>query len=163
MATKQKSGAASTTTNDSNELSLLDRIVQEGNMAVEPSQDQYAKKLLGQFATQILDEGMKTSPDKGVVTMINERVAEIDQILSAQLNAIMHDEKFQSLEASWRGLHDMVYGTETGPRLKLRLMNVSKKELLKDLETAVDHDMSALFKKSTKKSMALSVATLFHS
>ena len=147
MATKKNSDAAGASTTTTNEVSLLDRIVQEGNMAVEPSQDLYAKKLLGQFASQILDEGMKTSPDKGVVAMINERVAEIDKILSDQLNAIMHDENFQALEASWRGLHDMVFGTETGPRLKLRLMNVTKKELLKDLETAVDHDMSALFKK----------------
>ena len=129
------------------ELSLLDKIVQEGKMAVEPSQNAYAKKLLGQFATQILDEGMKTAPDKGVVAMINERIAEIDKILTDQLNAIMHHEQFQALEGSWRGLHDMVYGTETSTRLKLRLLNVSKKELLKDLESAVDHDMSVLFKK----------------
>lgn len=129
------------------ELSLLERIVQEGNMAVEPSQSGYAKKLIGQLASQILDEGMRTSPDKSVVAMINERVAEIDQLLTDQLNAIMHDPAFQALEASWTGLHDMVYGTETGPQLKLRLLNVTKKELLKDLETAVDHDMSTLFKK----------------
>ncbi|MDR5780866.1 type VI secretion system contractile sheath large subunit [Caballeronia sp. LZ065] len=129
------------------ELSLLERIVQEGNMAVEPSQSGYAKKLIGQLASQILDEGMRTSPDKSVVAMINERVAEIDQLLTDQLNAIMHDPAFQALEASWTGLHDMVQGTETGPQLKLRLLNVTKKELLKDLETAVDHDMSTLFKK----------------
>ncbi|BFG80365.1 type VI secretion system contractile sheath large subunit [Paraburkholderia terrae] len=129
------------------EQSLLERIVHEGNMAVEPSQSSYAKKLIGQLASQILDEGMRTSPDKSVVAMINERVAEIDKLLSDQLNAIMHEEAFQSLEASWTGLHDMVYGTETGPQLKLRLLNVTKKELLKDLETAVDHDMSTLFKK----------------
>lgn len=136
-------GAATTTT----EMSLLDRIVHEGKMAVEPSQNPYARQLLGQFATQIIDEGMKTSPDKGVVAMINERIAEIDTILSDQLNAIMHDPDFQALEASWRGLHDMVFGTETSTRLKLRLLNVSKKDLLKDLEGAVDHDMSVLFKK----------------
>jgi type VI secretion system protein ImpC len=135
--------AAATTT----ELSLLDRIVQEGKMAVEPSQNAYARKLLGQFATQVLDEGMKTAPDKGIVAAINERVAQIDKILTDQVNAIMHDERFQALEASWRGLRDMVSGTETGPRLKLRLLNVTKKELLKDLEGAVDHDMSVLFKK----------------
>ncbi|RJF92737.1 type VI secretion system contractile sheath large subunit [Noviherbaspirillum saxi] len=145
MATSQAAqGGASTSTE---ELGLLDRIVQEGKMAIEPSQKAYAKTLLGQFATQILDEGMKTAPDKGVVAMINERVAEIDRILTDQLNAIMHHPEFQKLEASWRGLHDMVMGTETGPTLKLRLLNVSKKELLKDLETAVDHDMSMLFKK----------------
>ncbi|PMS18580.1 type VI secretion system contractile sheath large subunit [Trinickia dabaoshanensis] len=140
----ESSAAAATTTAD---LSLLDRIVLEGNMAVEPSQGVYAKKLIGQLASQILDEGMRTSPDKGVVAMINERVAEIDKLLTDQLNAIMHDEAFQALEASWTGLHDMVYGTETSTRLKLRLLNVTKKELLKDLETAVDHDMSVLFKK----------------
>jgi type VI secretion system protein ImpC len=145
MATNQATqGGAATSTQ---EVSLLDRIVSEGKMAIEPSQNAYAKTLLGQFATQILDEGMKAAPDKGVVAMINERVAEIDQILSDQLNAIMHCPEFQALESSWRGLHDMVAGTETGPNLKLRLLNVSKKELLKDLESAVDHDMSVLFKK----------------
>ena len=145
MATETEAagGAAGSTA----ELSTLDRIIQEGKMAVEPSQNAYAKKLLGQVASQILDEGMKTAPDKGVVAMINERVAEIDKILTDQLNAILHHPQYQALEASWRGLHDMVYGTETGPRLKLRLLNVSKKELLKDLESAVDHDMSGLFKK----------------
>ena len=146
MATKAKSDAAAAST-ETSELSLLDRIVTEGNMAVEPSQGVYAKKLIGQFASQILDEGMKASADKGVVAMINERVAEIDKMLSDQLNEIMHNESFQALEASWRGLHDMVFGTETSSRLKLRLLNVTKKELLKDLETAVDKDMSVLFKK----------------
>jgi type VI secretion system protein ImpC len=147
MATKKEAQTGDTAVVEAGELSLLDRIVQEGNMAVEPSQNAYAKQLLGQFATQILDEGMKAAPDKGVVAMINERVAEIDKIISDQLNAIMHNEDFQALEASWTGLRDMVFGTETSSRLKLRLLNVSKKELLKDLETAVDHDMSVLFKK----------------
>jgi type VI secretion system protein ImpC len=147
MATKKSSSDVSTDAVKNEELSLLDRIIQEGNMAAEPSQSVYAKKLLGQFATQILDEGMKSAPDKGVVAMINERIAEIDQILTDQLNAIMHHPDFQALESSWIGLRDMVFGTETSTTLKLRLMNVTKKELLKDLETAVDHDMSVLFKK----------------
>ena len=48
--TEVVAGGAATATE---ELSLLDRIVQEGKMAVEPSQSDYAKKLLGPFATQI--------------------------------------------------------------------------------------------------------------
>ncbi len=127
--------------------SLLDQIVQNGKMANEPSQEPYAKKLIGQFAAQILDEDMKFSPDKGVVAMINERIAEIDDLLTKQVNAILHHPEFQTLEASWRGLHDFVFGTETSTRLKIRLMAVSKKELLNDLETAVDYDTSVLFKK----------------
>lgn len=126
---------------------MLDQIILGGKMVNEPSQTPYAKKMIGQFASQILDQDMKFSPDKGVVAMINERIAEIDDLLTNQLNAIMHHAEFQALEASWRGLHDFVFGTETSSRLKIRLLSVSKKELLNDLETAVDHDMSALFKK----------------
>lgn len=127
--------------------SLLDRIIQQGHMAVEPSQGAYARQLIGQLASQILDEGMRTAPDKTIVAMINERVADIDRLLTDQLNAIMHAPEFQALEAAWTGLHHMVHGTETSTTLKLRLLNVSKKDLAKDLETAVDHDMSQLFKK----------------
>ena len=129
------------------DLSLIDTIVQEGNMAVEASQSEYSKKLIGQFAVQILDEGMKANPDQGVVDMINQRIAQIDELMSKQMNAIMHAPEFQALESSWRGLNDMVMNTETSTRLKLRLLNVTKKELLRDLEKAVDHDMSSLFKK----------------
>jgi type VI secretion system protein ImpC len=90
---------------------------------------------------------MKASPDQGVVDMINQRIAQIDELMSKQMNAIMHAPEFQALESSWRGLHDMVANTETSTRLKLRLLNITKKELLRDLEKAVDHDMSSLFKK----------------
>uniref|UniRef100_UPI0040487B68 type VI secretion system contractile sheath domain-containing protein n=1 Tax=Algoriphagus sp. TaxID=1872435 RepID=UPI0040487B68 len=118
MATENsKDAGAKASAAGTSELSLLDKIVLEGKMAIEPSQGEYAKKMLGQFATQILDEGMKTAPNKGVVAMINERVAEIDRILSDQLNAIMHHEQFQALEASWVGLHDMVFGSETSTSL----------------------------------------------
>ena len=141
---QEQSAGGGTATSD---LSLLDTIVHEGNMAVEASQADYAKKLIGQFAVQILDEGMKASPDQGVVDMINQRIAQIDELMSKQMNAIMHAPEFQALESSWRGLHDMVMNTETSTRLKLRLLNITKKELLRDLEKAVDHDMSSLFKK----------------
>lgn len=148
MANSSKSAAASSAVNTTaGDMSLLDKIIVEGNMVSEPSQNSYAKKMIGQLATQILDEGMRTSPDKGIVALINERVAEIDKQLTDQLNAILHAQEFQKLEASWRGLHDMVMNTETGSGMKLRLLNVSKKDLLKDLETAVDHDTSVLFKK----------------
>ncbi len=140
-----KSSASGSGANGSG--SLLDQIVQNGKMANEPSQEPYAKKLIGQFAAQILDQDMKFSPDKGVVAMINERIAEIDDLLTKQVNAIMHHPEFQALEASWRGLHEFVFGSETSTRLKIRLMSVSKKELLNDLETAVDYDVSVLFKK----------------
>jgi len=82
-----------------------------------------------------------------VVDLINDKIAEIDDLLSAQVNEILHDAEFQKLESSWRGLSYLVFNTETSTRLKLRLLNITKGELLKDLEKAVEFDQSALFKK----------------
>ncbi len=127
------------------ELPLLDRIIQEGKMARDESQQAYARDLVGEFVNQILDEGMTVSKD--TVASIEARVAQIDKLLSEQLNEILHNEEFQRLEASWRGLHFLVMNTETSTKLKLRLLNVTKKELLSDLEKATEFDQSALFKK----------------
>jgi type VI secretion system protein ImpC len=126
-------------------LSLLDRIVAEGRMAHDDSQQAYARDMLAEFATQVLDEGMVV--DKDTVAMINDRIDQIDQLISRQLNEILHDPEVKKLEASWRGLHFLVMNTETSTRLKLRLLNVTQKELLNDLEKAVEFDQSQLFKK----------------
>jgi len=79
--------------------------------------------------------------------MINARIAQIDRIISAQLNEIMHHPDLQKLEGSWRGLDYLVHQSETGDSLKLKVMNVSKKDLLKDMEKASEFDQSTLFKK----------------
>ena len=147
MADKKKDaaaagdGAATTTT----ELSLLDQVVQEGMRAREADQQAHARDLVGEFVHQILDEGMTVSSD--TVAMIETRIAKIDELLSAQLNEVMHAPEFQALEATWRGLFYLVMKTETGTRLKLRILNVTKKELLTDLEKATEFDQSQLFKK----------------
>lgn len=126
-------------------LTLLDRIVAEGRMVHDDSQQAYARDMLAEFATQILDEGMVV--DKDTVAMINDRIDQIDQLISGQLNEILHHPEVKKLEASWRGLHFLVMNTETSTRLKLRLFNVTQKELLNDLEKAVEFDQSVLFKK----------------
>ena len=79
--------------------------------------------------------------------MINARIAQIDHLLSIQLNEIMHHADFQKLEGTWRGLKYLLNQSETGAMLKIKVLNVSKKELLKDLQRAPEFDQSALFKK----------------
>lgn len=127
------------------ELSLLDKIVTEGNMVRDESQLPYARDLIGELVTQILDEEITVSAD--TAAMINERIAQIDQLLTDQINEVMHHDSFQKLEGSWRGLHYLVMNTETGVNLKLRLLNITQQELLNDLEKAVEFDQSQLFKK----------------
>ncbi len=141
MATE--AGASSESTTET--LTLLDRIIAEGRMAHDESQQDYARDMLAEFATQVLDEGM--SIDKDTVAMINDRISQIDKLISDQLNEVLHHPDLQKLEASWRGLHMLVDQTETSTRLKLRLLNVTQKELQNDLEKAVEFDQSALFKK----------------
>ena len=85
--------------------------------------------------------------DKNLTVTINAAIAAIDNALSMQLSAIMKNEKFQKLEGSWRGLHHLVSNTETSSQLKIRMLNVNKKELTRDLEKAVEFDQSQLFKK----------------
>ena len=126
------------------EGSLLERIMVEGKLARDQSQREYARDLVGEFVNEVL-AGATVSND--VVDLINDKIAEIDDLLSAQVNEILHHAEFQKLEASWRGLSYLVFNTETSSRLKLRLLNITKGELLKDLEKAVEFDQSALFKK----------------
>ena len=123
----------------------VDRLLNEGKMIRDDSQLVHAKSLVNEFATQALDEGMTVADD--VVTAIKTQIAKVDQAIANQLNAILHHSEYQQLEASWRGLSYLVFNSETGTRLKLRLLTATKKELLTDLEKATEFDQSVLFKK----------------
>lgn len=124
---------------------IVEQILNNGKIARDESQRPYAVSLLSEYAMQVMDEGMTVGTDS-VVAGIKQRIAQIDEMLSAQLNAIMHSTEFQTMEASWKGLQYLVMNTETGTMLKLRLLNVTKKELLSDLEKATEFDQSTLFK-----------------
>ena len=126
------------------EVGLLDNIIQKGRMARDEAQRPYARDLVGEFVSQVLDSSIAVSED--TVAMINQRIAQIDKMLTDQLNEVMHDPDFQRLEASWRGLHYLVSNTETSTTLKLRLLNATKSEVMSDLEKAVEFDQSVQFK-----------------
>lgn len=84
-------------------------------------------------------------------------IGRIDRLLSGQVNEILHHPSFQSLESAWRGL-DYLWQTRTSlltgrvlddkaADIEIRILSVSKKELVKDFEDAVDFDQNTLFKK----------------
>jgi len=76
-------------------------------------------------------------------------IGEIDKKLTEQINLVLHHPEFQQLESAWRGLHHLVNNTETDELLKIRVMNISKKELHKTLKRykGVGWDQSPLFKR----------------
>lgn len=139
---KEQGGVSSA---EEQELNLLDKIVKKGRMVRDESQVPYARDLIGELVNQILDEGMSVSTD--TLAMLNTRIAEIDELITKQLNEIMHNKDFQKLEASWRGMYFLVKNTEVSSTLKLRVLNLTRKEMLNDLEKAVEFDQSQLFKK----------------
>ncbi|MEY8098751.1 type VI secretion system contractile sheath large subunit [Falsihalocynthiibacter sp. S25ZX9] len=84
-----------------------------------------------------------------VLQSIESIISEIDKKLSVQINAIIHNEEYQQLESAWRGLHHLVNNTETDENLKIRVMNISKKDLHKTLRKfkGAAWDQSPIFKK----------------
>ncbi|RZI65286.1 MAG: type VI secretion system contractile sheath large subunit, partial [Variovorax sp.] len=86
---------------------------------------------------------------KDVTQSIQAMIAAIDKKLTDQVNEILHNDEFQKLESAWRGLHYMVNNTESDENLKIRVMDVSKKELHKTLKKfkGAAWDQSPIFKK----------------
>lgn len=126
---------------EASEVSFLDQAI-TATKQTAPDETQALLKTLTQEAM-----GGTVKWDKNLSNTINQAIAAIDGAMSKQLAAIMHTEKFQKLEGSWRGLNHLVMNSETGSGLKIRMLNISKKELSRDLEKAVEFDQSQTFKK----------------
>ena len=122
-------------------LSLLEQAIG----ATKQTKREDASDLLGNLTDQVL-KGTVTW-DRNLTHTITSAVQAIDEAISKQLAAVMHSQKFQKLEGSWRGLNHLVMNSETSTTLKIRMMNMSKRELFKDLDKAVEFDQSQTFKK----------------
>jgi len=142
---KQKKQADAQVEEKEQEAGLLDQILTEGRMARDEFQKERAKDMIGEFVGQVMNGEITMS--RNMDATINARIAEIDRLVSAQMNDIMHHEDFQKLEGSWRGLHQLVSSSLTSPQLKIRVMSATKKDLLKDFERALEFDQSSMFKK----------------
>jgi len=116
----------------------------------KPRSDQAREEVEGAvkiLAEQALQNAALVSND--VLDSIESIIAAIDQKLTDQVNLIMHHPDFQQLEGAWRGLHYLVNNTETDEMLKIRVMNISKNEVRKNLKKfkGTAWDQSPFFKK----------------
>jgi type VI secretion system protein ImpC len=145
MPSKQAAKASAEAVETTLEKGLLDQIVEEGRLARDTEARQRGRDMVKEFVAQFLEGSITLSRDSEA--MINARIAQIDHLISLQLNQVLHHPAFQKLEASWRGLKYLVGKTETSEMLKIKVFNCSKKEMLRDLQRAADFDQSAMFKK----------------
>ncbi len=105
------------------------------------------EEAVGTLAEEALKNVSLISDD--VISSIEAIIAEIDRKLSAQVDSIMHHPDMQKLEGTWRGLHYLVNNTETDESLKIRVFNINKNEIAKNLKKfkGTAWDQSPIFKK----------------
>ena len=123
------------------EVSLLDQVLSATKQTERSRAEELMKTLVDQALAGVV------SFDKNVTKTINATIKAIDEKLSTQLAAIMHHPNFQKLEGTWRGLNYLVMNSETSAMLKLKVLNVPKRELFNDVDKAVEFDQSQIFKK----------------
>jgi len=125
-------------------FSLLDDIVTATRL--KPSDEGYgiAKKGVEALLAQLVVPGRTV--DKVSNAVIDEFIAEIDQKLSSQLDAILHHPQVQKMEAAWRSLKYLVDRTDFRENIKIEMMNASKEDLLADFEDSPEVPKSGLYK-----------------
>lgn len=127
------------TLNDS--ASVLDQVIG----ATKQTEASEVTELLRALATEATAGTITFS--KNLTVTMRQAIEQLDRMMSEQLAAVMHHDKFKALEGSWRGIHYLVMNSLTGRDLKIRVINASKRDLGRDLAKAVEFDQSTLFKK----------------
>jgi type VI secretion system protein ImpC len=144
MPEAQKVAGSAAVVEQTAESNLLDQIVDQGRFTDTTARER-GKGLIKEFVAQVLEGSMTVGRDAD--QMISARLAQIDHLISIQLNEVLHNAQFQKLEGTWRGLKYLLDQSETSTQLKIRILNASKKDLLRDLQRAPEFDQSAMFKK----------------
>lgn len=141
MSATQTQPAGGATTTEEGGLGLLDQVIG----ATKQTERDRAQELIKSLTEEALKGTVTFS--RNLTQTFDRAIAEIDRKVSEQLNQVMHHPRFTQLEGSWRGLHYLVMNSETSTSLKIRLLQMSKKEMARDLQRAVEFDQSQLFKK----------------
>jgi type VI secretion system protein ImpC len=141
MSAEQQAASAAAATTTTEGGSILDQVL----AATKQTERDRATDLVRTLAEEALKGTVTYS--KNVTVTINKAIAALDAAVSKQLNAVIHHPSFLKLEGTWRGLNYLVMNSETSVNLKIKMFNVSKKDLFKDVDKAVEFDQSQIFKK----------------
>jgi len=129
------------------EVSDFDRLLEQ---EFKPKSDEAKSAVQNAVQTlvgQALQNANIVSDD--AIKSIEGIIAELDKKLSTQVNGIIHHQDFTNLESAWRGVSYLVNNTATSESMKIRVMNISKKDLLKTMKKfkGTSWDQSPVFKK----------------
>ena len=128
--------------------SLLDEMIEqtESRIALEPSRKtdevhEFARKLAAKYSVSAPDP---RQPDV---------VAAVDGAISDTMRVILHHPDLQALESLWRAMFLLVRQIETGPQLKIYLIDISKQELAADMKASEDLRNSGIFRLLVEKAI----------
>ena len=124
--------------------SVLEMIFEDGRLVKNEHQTDSARLMLKGFIEEATHAG--TQVDGTAKRAIAARIAALDRLISEQVNEILHHEKFQRLEASWRNLEKLVKENDLSSSMKVRVLNCKRKEMEKDFARAPGFDQSTFFK-----------------
>ncbi len=146
MSTEEQASGAAEGATTTLEVSEFQDLL---NKEFKPKSDRSREAVEGAVKTlaeQLLKDTVVISDD--VMSTIQALIAEIDAKMTEQINHILHHEDFQKMEGAWRGLNYLVSNTESDEMLKIRVQNISKKELGKELKKykGTAWDQSPIFK-----------------
>ncbi|MCG8296432.1 type VI secretion system contractile sheath large subunit [Pseudomonas entomophila] len=123
---------------------LLDQIMAQTKLVPAQEGYQVARQGVSAFIAEILKTG---DPDQLINKhRVDQMIAELDRVLSKQMDAILHQPEFQALESSWRSLKLLVDRTDFRENIKLEVLHVSKEDLLDDFDNAADITCSGMYK-----------------
>lgn len=121
----------------------------EKDFRVKDDESEKLQELVRTLAQAALEKSGTVTLSSNAMKSVKSLIAGIDQLLTEQMDEIVHDPRVQELEGTWRGLHHLVTNTETDEKLKIRVFNIKKEELgnvLKDYEGQM-WDQSPIYKR----------------
>lgn len=146
-------GREHTETSEGSAESLFNRFVRTAELATVEEQMPEARDFVGDFGSFLVSWLDAESEKSGAATslrakaVLNAMLGKIDEMLSDQVNEVIHHEEFKKVESTWRGLKYLVQETPPDPQIKIRVLDVDKDALREDFESATLIDHSALFTK----------------
>lgn len=124
--------------------SLLDEVMAQTR--ITPNEEGYdiAKKGIGAFIENLINANRTAEPVNK--SLVDQMLVELDKKISAQMDEILHNDTFQQMESSWKGLKLLVDRTDFRENNKIELLHVTKEELLEDFEFSPETTQSGLYK-----------------
>ena len=123
---------------------IIESIMQRSKYSKDDESYSVVKQGVAEFISNIITTN--NAEDKINKLALDEMIAHIDTLLSAQMDEILHNKSFQELESTWRGIRFLVERTNINENVKIDLLDATKEEILDDFENNLDITQSTLYK-----------------